>query len=138
MPFTIVHAQERRALRRRLRVDCQVVRERDFALVGRQAIDLSPHGMLVTADRAVLTGEPLVVAFRLPGSAWWFDAEGAVSRVVHGRRPGDRGRCFAVEFEGLDVAVQYFLHVALQGVPPGVPTRERRVDYAATVRSAAS
>ena len=138
MPSTIVHAQERRALRRRLRVDCQVVRERDFALVARQGLDLSPHGMLVLADQRVLTGEPLVVAFRLPGSAWWFDAEGAVSRVVHGRRPGDRGRCFAVEFDGLDAGVQYFLHVALQGVPPAVPTRERRIDYAAMARSAAS
>ncbi len=138
MLATLVHAQERRALRRRLRIDCQVVRERDFALVGRRGLDLSPRGMLVMADERVLTGEPLVVAFRLPGSGWWFDAEGAVSRVIHGRRPGDAGRCFAVEFEGLESAVQYFLHTALQNVPPPVPARERRVDYAATARVAAS
>ena len=138
MVATLVHAQERRALRRGLRVDCQVVRERDFTLIGTSALDLSPFGMLVAAHAPVLTGEPLVVAFRLPGSSWWFDAEAAVARVVHGRRPGDRGRCFAVEFEALDAAVQYFLHTALQGVAPSVPTRERRVDYAASARLAAS
>ena len=135
---TLVHAQQRRALRRGVPVDCQVVRERDFTLLGTRALDLSPFGMLVMAHRPVLTGEPLVVAFRLPGSSWWFDAEAAVARVVHGRRPADRGRCFAVEFDGLDGAVQYFLHTALQGVAPSVPTRERRVDYAASARLAAS
>ncbi len=138
MVSTLVHAQERRAIRRRVPVDCQVVRERDFALVGSRGLDLSPTGMLVMTHEAVLTGEPLVVAFRLPGSAWWFDAEGAVARVIHGRRPGDRGRCFALEFEGLEPAVQYFLHTALKNVPPPRPARERRVDYAATARSAAS
>ena len=134
---TLVHAQQRRALRRGVRVDCQVVRERDFALVGDRGLDLSPFGMLIRADDSVLTGEPLFVAFRLPQSTWWFDAEATVARVVHGRRPGDTGRCLGIEFDSIDPAVQYFLHTALQGVPPPLPARERRVDYAASIHCAA-
>jgi hypothetical protein len=137
MLATLVRAQQRRALRRRVPVECQVVRERDFALVGSSGLDLSPHGMLVLAHEPVLTGEPLLVAFRLPRSNWWFDAEATVSRVVHGRRPGDTGRCFGVAFETLDPALHYFLHTALQGVPPPVPTRQARIDYAASVELAA-
>jgi PilZ domain len=138
MPATLVHAQQRRALRRGVRVDCQVVRERDFTLIGSSGLDLSPFGMLVMAQEPVLTGEPLIVAFRLPRSMWWFDAEATVTRVVHGRRPCDRGRCFGIEFETLDSAVQYLLHTMLQNVAPPLPTRERRVDYAASAKLAAS
>jgi hypothetical protein len=130
---TLVPAQQRRALRRGVRVDCQVVRERDFALVGNRGLDLSPFGMLVRADESVLTGEPLIVAFRLPQSAWWFDTEATVARVIHGRRPGDTGHCLGIAFDSIDPAVQYFLHTALRGVPPPLPARERRIDYAATI-----
>jgi hypothetical protein len=137
MLTTLVHAQQRRALRRGVRVDCQIVRERDFKLIGSRGLDLSPLGMLVLAQEPVLTGEPLVVSFRLPQSAWWFDSEATVSRVVHGRRPGDRGRCFGLEFETLDRAVQHFLHTVLQGVPPPLPTRQQRIDYARSVHLAA-
>jgi hypothetical protein len=137
MVGTLVPAQQRRALRRAVHVDCQVVRERDFSLVARRGIDLSPHGMLVRAFAKVLTGEPLVVSFRLPKSTWWFDTEATVARVLHGRRVGDPGPCLGIEFDGLDPAVQYFLHTLLQGVPPLLPTRQTRIDYAATVERAA-
>jgi hypothetical protein len=133
---TLVPAQQRRALRRAVRVDCQVVRERDFSLVASRGIDLSPHGMLALADARVLTGEPLIVAFRFPTSSWWFDAEATVARVVHGRRPGDPGCCLGIEFERLDPRVQDFLRSVLRGVAPPVPTRRARIDYAATVERA--
>src|SRR5580700_5233114 len=113
---TLVHAQERRALRRSIHVDCQVVRERDFRLIGSRGVDLSPAGMLVMAQEPVLTGEPVIVAFRLPRSAYWFDAEATIARVVHGRRPGDVGRCLAIEFDELDVDAESFLHCALKTV----------------------
>jgi hypothetical protein len=136
MPATLVRAQQRRALRRAVRVDCQVVRERDFMLIGSRAVDLSPVGMLVMTQEPVLTGEPLVVAFRSPCGTWWFDSEATVSRVVHGRRPGDLGRCFGIEFDTLDPAVQFFLYTLLLGVPPPLPRREPRIDYAASVERA--
>jgi hypothetical protein len=134
---TLVHAQQRRILRRSVRVDCQVVRERDFRLVGSRSLDLSPMGMLVMAQERVLTGEPLIVAFRLPCSDHWFDTEATVARVIHGRRPGDLGRSFGVSFESFDESAQAFIRSALRGVPPPLPARARRVDYAATIALAA-
>jgi hypothetical protein len=137
MSGTLVHAQQRRTLRRSLRVDCQVVREHDFKLIGSRGVDLSPMGMLVMAQEPVLTGEPVVVSFRLPMSCWWFDAEATVARVVHGRRPGDLGRCFGLCFDAIEPDVQVYLRRALQGVPPPLPAREQRVDYAASIALAA-
>jgi c-di-GMP-binding flagellar brake protein YcgR len=134
---TLVHARQRRELRRAVTVDCQVVRERDFQLVGSRGVDLSPAGMLVLAQDQALTGEAVIVSFRLPLSDHWFDAEGTIARVVHGRRPGDRGRCLGLEFDRLDPEAEWFLRGALWGVPPPVPARERRVDYAETIRLAA-
>ena len=43
-------------------------------------------GLLAATDERVLTGEPVIVTFRLPESDRWFDAMGTVARVVHGRR----------------------------------------------------
>jgi PilZ domain len=137
MPGTLVHAQQRRALRRAIRVDCQVVRERDFRLVGSRGIDLSPKGMLVLTQEPILTGEPLFVSFRLPQGLYWFDSQATVARVVHGRRPGDVARCFGVEFETLDPDCQWFLGLALRGVAPPIPKREPRIDYAGSVHLAA-
>jgi hypothetical protein len=137
MSGTLVHVQQRRVLRRSVRVDCQVVRERDFRLVGSRSIDLSPAGMLVMLQEPVLTGEPLLVAFRLPRSDYWFDSEAVVARVLHARRPGDLCRSFAVEFESLDAGAQEFLGRTLRGTPPPLPMREPRIDYAGSVLKAA-
>ena len=134
---TLVHARQRRVMRRAIRVDCQVVRERDFRLLADCGVDVSPTGMLVKTDEAALTGEPLLISFRLPRTERWFDAEGTIARVVHGRRPGDRGRCLGLAFDTLDPEAKWLLARALRDVPPPVPTRDRRVDYAASVRLAA-
>jgi hypothetical protein len=137
MVRTLVHARQRRAIRRAVPVDCQVVRERDFRLVADRGVDLSPDGMLVEAHGRVLTGEPVIVSFRLPRTRWWFDAEATVARVVHGRRPTDKGRCYGLAFDGLDESVRMLLDCALRGTPPPLPAREPRVDYAATIHLAA-
>jgi c-di-GMP-binding flagellar brake protein YcgR len=137
MSGTLVPVQQRRIMRRAIRVECQIVRERDFRLVGSRALDLSPQGMLVMTQAPILTGEPLIVCFKLPMSDWWFDTEATVARVVHGRRPGDRGRAFGLEFETLEPQAQAFLRRALRGVPPPLPMREPRTDYAASVHYAA-
>jgi hypothetical protein len=133
---TLVHARQRRVIRRAIRVDCQVVRERDFRLIASQGVDISSTGMLVATEEAALTGEPLYISFRFPRTDRWFDAEGTIARVVHGRRPGDRGRCLGLEFDTLDEEGKWLLVRALRDVPPPVPKRERRVDYAASVRLA--
>jgi hypothetical protein len=134
---TLVHAQQRRSIRRALHVECRVVRERDSRLIARRSVDLSPLGMLVVSDVPVLTGEPLWVFFQLPQGHGWMGAEAIVARVVHGRRPGDEGRCLGLEFEALDEGAARYLRHALRRVPPPLPMREPRIDYAATIHLAA-
>lgn len=135
--MTLVPASQRRAVRRAIPFECQVVRERDFRLVGRWGLDLSSDGMLVVSDARLLTGEELVVSFRVPRTNAWIDCEATVARVVHGRRPGDRARGLGLSFQSIDAMTRWNLRGALRGLPPPLPARERRVDYAATVHLAA-
>ncbi len=118
------HAPVRYAFRRFVRVDCQVVREFDFRLVGDLALDLSTRGMRVRGCGVnVLTGEELLIAFRPPRSNVWIDAEATVARVLHGRRPGDTGLSFGVEFQGLAREHEELLFEQLRGL--GVPDAMR-------------
>jgi hypothetical protein len=107
---------DRQSFRRFVRIDCQVVREHDFKLVGDLALDLSTKGMLVRARTRVLTGEELLVAFRPPRCNRWIDAQGTVARVVHGRRPGDTGLSFGLEFHGMESAYQELIFEKLRGM----------------------
>ncbi len=104
------------AFRRFVRIDCQVVREHDFRLVGDLALDLSTNGMLVRARERVLTGEEVFVAFKPPRSNRWMDAQGIVTRVVHGRRPGDTGLSFGIEFYSIEQQYQELLFEKLRGM----------------------
>ena len=113
----------RRAFRRYVRLDCQVVREHDFRPVGDLALDLSTKGMLVRARERVLTGEELVVTFRPPRCNQWFDAQATVARVIHGRRPGDYGLCFGVEFHNVSAEEETFLFEHLRGMAAPDPRR---------------
>lgn len=116
----------RTSFRRYVRLDCQVVRETDFRLIGDLALDLSTRGMLVRAKRPpitadaprisrVLTGEEVVVSFKLPRSNDWLDAQGIVARVLHGRRPGDYGLSYGVEFFNLSKDDEALLFENLRG-----------------------
>lgn len=88
-----------RPLRRSVRIACQLIRDRDFRAIGRHVVDLSTEGMLVRCERPVLTGEPVIVSFRVPGgSPIWFDAEGVVARVAHRRRPEDDAAAVGIVF----------------------------------------
>jgi hypothetical protein len=100
-------------------------------------MDLSPTGMLVKAHERVLTGEPVQVSFRLPVSRMWVAASATIARVLHGRRPGDTGRCLGIEFDSLDPGVLRRLRSSLHNLPPPLPNREPRIDYAASVHLAA-
>jgi hypothetical protein len=134
---TLVLSHQRRAVRRAVRVPCLVVRQRDHRLVGSHTMDLSSLGMLVNAHGPVLTGEPVQVSFRLPRSRRWVAADATITRVIHGRRPGDSGRCLGIEFDSLDPSTLRRLRSSLHNVPPPLPNREPRIDYAASVHLAA-
>lgn len=114
---------DRRAFRREVLLPCQVVRERDFRLVSSLALDLSTEGIQVLTGERVLTGESMLVSFRAPQSNEWFDVEATVARVIHGRRPGDRGRCLGLSFEKLAWAESLRLFDGIRGLPPAAPRR---------------
>jgi hypothetical protein len=106
------------------------VRERDFKLVGTQILDVSVKGMLLLAELPVLTGEELIVSFRGPVSSRWYDCDGLVARVLHGRRREDRTRAVGVAFEGLGPFHEMLLCEELSKTPlvtrRRLPPRERR------------
>jgi hypothetical protein len=118
MSAILARTQHRRAFRRGVLVTCQVVREHDFRRVAQLGLDLSTEGMLVATRDVVLTGEELIVSFRAPLSNRWFDAQATVARVVHGRRPGDRGRCLGLSFHGNDESWAHEVFKQLRGLPP--------------------
>ncbi|MFT3773239.1 MAG: PilZ domain-containing protein [Minicystis sp.] len=116
----------RRAFRHAVDLSCSIVRERDFRLVADRAVDLSTDGMLVATDLPVLTGEPVIVSFRAPRSSRWIDAEAVVARVVHGRRPGERGRRLGLAFRDLGDEARHLLFRALRTLPPASPRSASR------------
>lgn len=98
-----------------------MVRERDFRLIADRLVDLSASGALVGPADPALTGERILVSFRIPRSTVWVDAEATVTRVVHGRRPGEFSRSLAIEFAELEVLPRFMLGEALRVVPLAPP-----------------
>lgn len=129
---------DRRIVRHAATLRCQVVRERDFRLLGTRTLDISGHGLRVAFDAAgqdVAIGESLLVSFEATPFGLWFDAAGRVARIIHDRRPTDRGRAIGVRFDSLSSVARLILRGALRGVPPPVPARPQRMDFAAAVRA---
>jgi len=123
---------ERRAARHAVPVECQVVREDDFTMLGGEGVDLSTCGMLLRSDAPAAVGEDVVVSLRIPGSEQWIDARGKVARVVYGRRFSDAGRALAISFEFAQEEQRRALEAALCAYPLVPASREPRVDYAGT------
>jgi hypothetical protein len=107
--------------RRLLRQRCQVVRERDFKLIADRVVDVSASGALVMPADPVLTGERVILSFQLPHSLYWLDAEAWVTRVLHGRRPGEHTRGVALELDGMSGLGRFMLERALRHLPPAPP-----------------
>ena len=125
-------ASDRSAIRRAVTVDCQVVREKGFALLGDRAANLSTGGMLLLSNKRVALGEEVIVTFRVPGTERWVDTFATVARVVHGRRRGDPGAAVGLLFDPLGSEENRLVRWALRRIPPTFPARPMRVDYAAT------
>lgn len=135
MSYLIREARQRRTLRRSVDLHCQAVAEDGFRLVGHRLLDLSPEGALVQSLDDCDVGEPILLTFPAPGGSSWIDAEGRIARIIRGRRYADRGRCFAVRFDRMDGVSHAILTGALHGLPPPVPGRGVRRDYAQTVET---
>jgi hypothetical protein len=111
-----------------VKTECQIVRERDFKLVGTEVIDVSVRGMLLMADLPVLTGEELIVTFKGPATSRWYDCGGMVARVLHGRRREDRRRAVGVAFEGLGPFHELLLCDELAKTPLVLHRRQPRLE----------
>lgn len=123
LPFVPpVRASRRIATRREVLLPCQAVRESDFKLISDRTLDVSVDGLLLPVDEPILTGETLIVSFPIPGM--WIDAECSVTRVVHGRRPGDDGLlAIGVLFDVISPTARAALAGFLHGKPPPLPRR---------------
>ena len=130
-------AKDRLALRRRVRIPCQVIDEQGFTLLARECFDLSIHGMGVKAVAPAPIGTPLIVSFRVPGSSFICDLEARVARIVWGRRREDKYPSLGIELLAMDPLMRAVLTARLRGLPPPVPARPVRIDYAASVDSIA-
>lgn len=128
-------AKDRKALRRQVRVPCQVVRESDFTLVADACLDMSPHGMRVRALTHVSLNTPLLVSFRVPSAGVHMDVNAVVTRVARGRRRGELGATLGLSFVDLGPVEAVTLSARLRGLPPPAPARHLRKDYAAVVRA---
>ena len=120
----LVPRNQRSSMRHAIQIPCQVVRERDFKMVAELALDLSTDGMLVLTSERVLSGEELIVSFKPPKSNRWVDAQATVARVLHGRRPNDRGRCLGLTFHAMDAKDVEHLWECLRGLPAPEPMRD--------------
>ncbi len=134
----LVGRNDRKTTRHALRIPCQVVRERDFRLVGERTLDVSSGGLLVRSHAEVKVGETVVVAFQATPLGLWFESQAKVTRIIRGRRPGDNGRAFGVRFTDMSAISRLILRGHLKRVPPPVPKRARRIDYAATIKQIAA
>ncbi|HMR73456.1 MAG TPA: PilZ domain-containing protein [Polyangiaceae bacterium] len=113
-----------RDIRRTARIQCQVVRLRDFSLVADRILDISEHGMLVGPADPVLTGEEVMISFQAPGLLDYIDMEAVVARIVHGRRPGETRRELGLEISYADRFTRRLLSAFSRRMPP-VPPRFR-------------
>ena len=129
----MLFANDRRAPRHAVPVDCQVVREDDFTMLGDRGVDLSTCGMLLASDMPAEVGDDVVVSLRIPGKESWIDARGKIVRVLAGRRQTDTCRALGIDFEPLSDELRHALEEALCAYPTVPPSRPPRVDYAATV-----
>ena len=86
----------------RFDLPCQVVRERDFVLVGEHIVALNTDGVAVTTAQDLDDGEALLVSLRLPEGRW-VDAQARVDRLGQPEVAGPRlaGSTW-LSFEGLD------------------------------------
>jgi hypothetical protein len=134
MSSFLVRVAERRAVRHAVDLSCTVVREKDSKLASLRAIDLSPEGMRVDLkDVDVDVGDRFFVCFRTTPFGIWFYTDAYATRMLHGRRPKERGRSLGLRFGSLSSVSRLCIRGALRRVPPHLPQREQRIDYAATV-----
>lgn len=137
--FDILPVRNRVVIRRFVGVRCEAVTDDGFRLIGRTIRDLSSTGAFLETDADLVFGELVYLAFQAPRTRRWLDACALVARRVSGRRETDRGkRGVGLRFVSMDATDRAILEASLRKMPPPIPERSVRLDYANAVLAAAS
>jgi len=113
-----VDVNARKALRRQVKLRCDVVSHYWESPVEHVVSDVSPHGMWVDTFFPLHPGAELVLCFTPPGGAELM-VFGQVRRVVTGRRRKDRGRLgMGIEFTRPSANAVAHMSECLNGIPP--------------------
>jgi hypothetical protein len=106
----------RRALRRAVDIDCEVISPRDDQPSSYRAVDLSPYGVRLSGAEALAIGQDdeLVVTFRPP-------REEAPELTVFARVARKSEDQVALAFRALSADEQAVLESHLHGLPPPLP-----------------
>jgi len=104
---------------------CQVVRDRDFTLLGERASHISWEGMFLESKEEVEIGEDVIVSLRAPRSGKWLDAVARVTRTVPLSDDGSI-RGVGLRFQRMDRPSRAVLRTML-----GPPRKRSEDDFAA-------
>jgi hypothetical protein len=112
----------RRALRRSVHLDCDVITSDRDEPTPQLVTDLSPFGCWIETPTPARPGTHVIVAFRPPG---WDGEVDLFARVTHVRADG---RSLGMGLEFLDVSKPLFtmMKEGLENVPPRLPPRSVR------------
>lgn len=133
--MTLILSAKRKTVRRAVQTLCDAVALDGFRGLGKRVLDLSHRGMLVGAHGNAQVGESVIVSFCAPYMInRWIDAEAEVCRFIEGRRPTDRFPAIGLRFTYIDRTDRNELLTRLAGLPPPVPQRRLRQDYAETIK----
>ncbi len=116
------HGDSRRALRRAVELSCDLVSHYGDVPEVHVASDVSPYGLWVDTAMPLHPGSEVVLGFRPPH----YEGDemlvfGTVTRVVTGRRRGDRGRLgMAIEFRDLSSEQRTMMAASLKGIAPRI------------------
>jgi len=109
----------RRALRRAVWLDCELLADEGRELRPGLITDLSPHGIWVETDVPLREGDALSVSFVPPGDRKQTLTAATVVRVSRGVDGTGMGLSFAGETRALARQLEH----TLEGLPPRVPFR---------------
>lgn len=117
---TLVHSDERGAMRREYRASCLVQSTSTGALREGRVLDLSPEGMRVAVDFGAELGDELLLSFRPPR---WVRREELLARtqVVRVDQGARRELDLGLRFVNLPAPLRIELDACLRGLPPPLP-----------------
>lgn len=125
--LTPIHeVSQRRALRRAVSLDCQVISDDWEGPVPHLATNLSPDGIWLTTMYPLHVGSEVVLSFSPPGSEDELLVYGGVRRVEIKRRQSDPPSAgMGIAFDYLSRTDTELLRDRLVGLPPPLPSRKK-------------